>query len=96
MMKYTMIVACLLLSACATPEQIAEQRQLQQQQDVETCRSYGFRPKSDAFSNCMLQLSIAREQRQYYRDNSYYYGGYYGSGYPYRHGGGSLGYVVGY
>ena len=69
MLKRTIISACLLLCACTTPEQIAEQRQLQQQQDVETCRSYGFRVKSDAFSNCMLQLSIAREQRQYYRDN---------------------------
>jgi hypothetical protein len=90
----SVLFACLLLTACQTPEQIAAQQQMQYEQDVETCRSYGFRPKSDAFSNCMLQLDIARQQRYYYDSNNYYYGGYYG--YPHHRVGSSVGYYIGH
>jgi hypothetical protein len=89
----SILLSCLLLSACQTPEQLAMQQQMQYEQDVETCRSYGFRVKSDAFSNCMLQLDIARQQRTYY-DRDYYYGGYYG--YPHHHVGSSVGYYIGH
>jgi hypothetical protein len=70
MLKKSLIVLCLLTSACATPEEMAAARQRQQQADADTCASYGFRARSDAFSNCMLQLEIAREQRNYYYDTS--------------------------
>lgn len=86
------ILSCFLLAACATPEQIEAQRQQQRQEDMNTCRGYGFRVNSDAFRNCLLQIDIARTQR---RDN-YYYGGYYGGGYPYRHGIGGTGYLLRY
>jgi hypothetical protein len=75
------------LSACATPEQLAERRRLQVEQDVETCKSYGLRPGTDAFGSCRLQLDLARH-RQYDYDHSYYnYGAYsprLGSGIYYR------------
>jgi hypothetical protein len=90
-MKKTLLLL-ILLTACATPEQIAEQKRLQDEQDYNTCVDYGFRPHSDGFRNCLLQLDLARQQRRemYYHD-SYYYGGYYG---PYRHGAG-MGYYLG-
>lgn len=28
--------------------------------DGQTCRSYGFRPQTDAFANCLLQLELDR------------------------------------
>ena len=86
----TAIAACLIFTACATPEQLAAQRELQRQQDMDTCASYGFRPNSDGFRNCLLQLDIAREQRDYYDTR---YGGYYDY-YPHRHTSGSIGYYL--
>lgn len=56
------------LAACATPEQIAQREAMQAEADMETCRSYGLRPGSEAFGNCRLQLDLARQQ-QY---NNYY------------------------
>lgn len=78
-MKKIFLLSLLFLTACATPEQIAEKKRLQLEQDRQTCRDYGFRPRSDAFSNCMLQLEIAREQRQYYYDSGYprFHGSYH-------------------
>lgn len=76
------LVFFLLLSACvASPEQIEAARQAQQQQDYNTCAGYGFRPNSDGFRNCLLQIDLARQQQRYYNDS--YYG--YGAGYPYRY-----------
>ncbi|MFW0777999.1 MAG: hypothetical protein ACN2B6_09820 [Rickettsiales bacterium] len=84
-MKYIIAFGFLLLSACATPEQIAARQEAQRQADYETCKSYGFRVKSDAFRNCLLQLDIARQQRS----SNYYYGG----SYRHRHGTG-IGYYL--
>lgn len=89
-MKYApLLLLALLLAACQTPEQLAQQRAIQQEQDHATCLRYGFRPGSDAFKNCLLQLNIAREQRDY--DNTRYHY-YYGTGYS-RHGGSALYYL---
>jgi len=84
MLKYLFICGCLVLSACATPEQIAARQEAQRQADYQTCKSYGFRTKSDGFRNCLLQLDIARQQR----NNNYYYGG------GYRHRGSGIGYYL--
>jgi len=81
-----LILSCLWLSGCQTPEQIAAQQEMQRQQDNETCLSYGFRPRSDAFRNCLLQLNIARDQQRYYNERSYY--GYGVGYYPHHHGSG--------
>lgn len=78
MKKFSAILFLLLASACTTPEQIEAARQEQERQDVETCREYGFRFRTDAFSNCMLQLSLERQRRY---DSYYYGGGYYGRPY---------------
>lgn len=45
----------LSLSACQslTPQQ-------QREQDQQTCAGYGFKPQTDAFANCMLQLNLDR------------------------------------
>ncbi len=91
-MKRLALLLCFCLAACATPEEIEARRQAQLQQDVDICRDYGFRPNSDAFRNCMLQLNIAREQRAQER-TSYYYG--YGT-YPHRRPGAGVGYYLGY
>ena len=85
MLKYIFTCSFLLLAACATPEQIAARQEAQRQADYETCKSYGFRAKSDGFRNCLLQLDIARQQRY----NNYYYGGSYHQ----RHGAG-IGYYL--
>lgn len=77
MKKLAPLSLLFLLTACATPEQLAQQRQQQEQDDIATCRSYGLRPGSEAFGNCRLQLDLARQQ-QYYYDHSTYYSGYYG------------------
>lgn len=83
-MKKSVLISLLLLTACATPEQLAEQRRLQVEQDRQTCFDYGFRPRSDAFSNCMLQLEIARQQQQQYYDH-YYGPRFHGSYHYFRH-----------
>ncbi len=84
-MKYAALFALCLLCACSTPEQREAARQQQAQEDVETCRSYGFRPRSDGFRNCLLQLRIAREQRAYDYHYDGYYGPRFGSGIYYMH-----------
>ena len=68
-MKRALLISCLLLSACATPQEMEAARQRQQQADADTCASYGFRARTEAFANCMLQLEIARQQRYYYYDS---------------------------
>lgn len=87
-MKKYLLLLPLLLSACATPEEIEARRQAQMQADYEVCKDYGFKQNSDALRNCMLQLELARQQRY---NNNYYYGGYYGHRYP----GASVGYYLG-
>lgn len=78
-MKYAPLFLILLLSACATPEQIAMQKAAQEQADIETCLSYGLRRNSEAFGNCRLQLDLARQQRYYYSDPypRFHYGYYH-------------------
>ena len=62
-MRLLFFTPLLFLTACATPEQIAQQRAMQEQADIETCKSYGLRPGSEAFGYCRLELDLAREQR---------------------------------
>ncbi|WEX07347.1 hypothetical protein [Chelativorans sp. AA-79] len=59
-------IPCLMLAAglagCATitPE---EQRAL----DEENCRSYGFRPGTDAFAECLQRIDLDRRAERRYR-----------------------------
>lgn len=82
MKKYLFIPLLMLLAACQTPEQLAMQRQMQDQADHNTCVGYGFRVKSEGYSNCRLQIDLARQER--YNRATYSYGVGYGYGYPHR------------
>ena len=78
-MKRRALILCLLCAACATPEQIEAQRQMQEQADFDTCVSYGLQPGSENFGMCLLELDLARQERY---NRATYYGGY---GYHHRH-----------
>jgi hypothetical protein len=63
--------ATLALGACNTTSQI-EQRAA----DQTRCREYGFRPGSDAFSKCLLQVDLDRSaDRRARMDYPRFYGG---------------------
>jgi hypothetical protein len=67
--------AALLVGACNTTS-LAEQRAA----DEMRCRSYGFRPGSDPFSKCLLQVDLDRSaDRRARYDYPYGFGprGYY-------------------
>jgi hypothetical protein len=72
MKKLLIISSLMLITACATPEQLAENKRLQQEDDYNTCASYGLSPKTDMFANCLMQLDLTRK-RAYYRNDDYYY-----------------------
>lgn len=78
-MKKSVFLSLLFLTACATPEEIAARREQQMQADYNTCvNDYGFKPKSDAARNCMLQIDIARQNRDaYYNAYPRFHGGFY-------------------
>ncbi|ABQ60075.1 putative lipoprotein [Brucella ovis ATCC 25840] len=44
-----------LLAGCVT--MTPEQRRAA---DEQTCRSYGFKPKTDAFANCLMRIDLDR------------------------------------
>jgi hypothetical protein len=64
------MAAALLAGACNTTANL-EQRSA----DEARCRSYGFRPATDAFAKCLLQLDLDRSADRRAR-----------SDYPYIHG----------
>lgn len=56
-MRPLMIAALFLLSACSTDGlKLASQ-------DGPRCQSYGFKPGTDAYANCMMQQDAERERR---------------------------------
>ncbi len=74
MRRFLPALTLCLLSACATPEQIAAARQQQEQMDAETCASYGLKPGGENFGMCLFQLDLARQQRYYYDRPTFHYG----------------------
>lgn len=56
------LAAFLSLTGCVTPEQQAAMDAAQKQADTRECESFGFRPGSTAFGNCMLKLKEIRAQ----------------------------------
>lgn len=73
MKKLVIISSLLLITACATPEQLAENKRMQQQADRDTCASYGIRPRTDQFADCLMQLDLNRQRAYYYTNYDYYY-----------------------
>jgi len=51
-----------LAALLATP--IAPALAQPQQQDIATCRAYGFKPGTDNFAGCMMQLDQQRQNDQ--------------------------------
>jgi hypothetical protein len=69
------VTAGLLAGACNTTSRL-EQRTA----DEKRCRSYGFRPATDAFSKCLLQVDLDRAaDRRALSGYPYGYGYGYGS-----------------
>lgn len=72
------LLAALALAAmtagCVTP---AEQRAI----DEGRCRSFGFRPATDGFSNCLLSLDLDRSADR--RAQFDRFDGFYGPPWPY-------------
>ena len=61
----------LTLTACASAEERAARAQAQLAADQAECKTLGFTPETEAFSNCLLKLreiraeeASAREQRR--------------------------------
>lgn len=92
-MKKALPLLLLLLAACATPQQLAEQKRLRDEEDRQICLGYGFDARSDAYRQCLLQLAIARQQRYDTRTDSRFF---YGYGHGSRYHGSSAGYFLGY
>jgi hypothetical protein len=51
------LIVCVAACAGVTPEQ-------QHAMDQQTCASYGFKPDSDRFADCMMQSNQRREDKQ--------------------------------
>ncbi len=67
----TTLVLCILLSGCADylaerekirleRKQLAHERQMKM--DKKTCEHYGFKKNTINFSNCLMQIDIARKE----------------------------------
>jgi hypothetical protein len=66
-MRSLTLLAALMLTACATPEQQAAQKQAEIDQMVRiygpACAKLGYQPNSDQWRNCILHVS-ARDDMQ--------------------------------
>lgn len=89
MKKFLAIAALLTLAACVSPQQQEAMRQAQMQRDANECASLGFRPNSQAMSECMLKLREIRATESNTRaversrmNDDWYWGRPYGR-YPY-------------
>lgn len=70
MFKYTAIMfGALLLAGCTTPEQKAARMQAEMDRLMRSygpaCEKLGYSSNTDAWRNCVLQLSV-RDDAQYY------------------------------
>jgi hypothetical protein len=62
MRKWMAIAALLMAAACVSPEEPAAMDAAQQRADAQECQNLGFKPRTDAFGNCMLKLKEIRAQ----------------------------------
>lgn len=68
MKKILIIVITILLSGCVTPEERAQIKLNKEKALIEgdknRCFNYGFTSGTTQFSNCMMQLDLARKEEQ--------------------------------
>ncbi len=69
MRTLTVVLVTLLAAGCASEQEIAAA-------DSARCESFGFKPDTEAFAQCRLELYKARYRRL---DSAYH--GHYGPGY---------------
>ena len=78
------LAACLLLAACATPQEQAARAQAQVEQMMAVygpaCSRLGYARGSDAWRGCVLQLSMKDDLQRYGFDGPGPYGPYWGPG----------------
>ncbi|TFW27402.1 hypothetical protein [Massilia horti] len=78
----TLLLPALLLAACATPQEQAQQKQAEMAQRMviygPACSRLGYPTDSDQWRNCILNLSERDDIQRYYY--SYPPPGYYGWG----------------
>ena len=62
------MAACLLLSACASPQEIAarnaEAQRVAQSQQETRCASFGYRRGSPEFASCLERMYVADQQQK--------------------------------
>lgn len=63
-MKIAMVLCCVAIAGCATPEQQAAQRQAYGERLQNQCRAYGFQPGTDVFAQCMMRLDQQNQSAQ--------------------------------
>ena len=62
------------LAACQSPEEIQVAKENRMRADYQTCvEDYGFKAKSDAARNCMLQIELNRENQENYAYGASYW-----------------------
>ena len=68
MKKILIIVITILLSGCVTPEERAQIKLNKEKaliaDDQNRCLNYGFTTGTSEFSNCMMQLDMARKEEK--------------------------------
>lgn len=64
MWKWISLACFLTLAACVSPQERAAEIAAQQQADRAECTHLGFKPNTDAFSNCLLKLQEIRAQKE--------------------------------
>jgi hypothetical protein len=76
--------SALLLAACASPQQRAAQMQAEMDRIMTeygpACAKLGYQPNSDAWRNCVIQLSTKDDILRYGFDTRYYGHPHWGGG----------------
>jgi len=64
MMRCTIILALLLLSACASEQEMAARQAQQAAADNQQCLGLGFKQGTEKFGDCLLRIEEIRTQQR--------------------------------
>ena len=64
MWKWISLACLLALAGCVSPQERAAEIAAQQQADYAECTRLGFKPNTEALSNCLLKLQEIRAQQE--------------------------------